>query len=52
MLDTFVTYIGSIISKKAAETLGALILDVKVGKGAVMKSSQEAEDLARNLVSI
>ncbi|ELT96810.1 hypothetical protein CAPTEDRAFT_177354 [Capitella teleta] len=43
---------GSIISKKAAETLGALILDVKVGKGAVMKSSQEAEDLARNLVNV
>lgn len=43
---------GSIISKKAAENPRALILDVKVGKGAVMKKMEDAKKLAVDLVSI
>jgi thymidine phosphorylase len=41
---------ASIISKKAAEGLDALVLDVKVGKGAMMKTMPEAESLAEKLV--
>lgn len=43
--------VSSIISKKAAETLDALILDVKFGKGAFMKSIGEARDLAERMVA-
>ena len=38
---------ASILSKKLAAGLGSLILDVKVGSGAFMKSMEEAEALAR-----
>ena len=41
---------GSIISKKAAESLTALVLDVKVGKGAFMKNVPQAIELAESLV--
>src|SRR5262245_23865010 len=41
---------GSIMSKKLAEGLDALVLDVKVGSGAFMKSLDEARTLARSLV--
>jgi thymidine phosphorylase len=43
--------VASILSKKLAAGLGGLVLDVKAGSGALMKSDAEAEALARALVS-
>ena len=42
---------ASILSKKLAEGLEALVLDVKCGSGAFMKTLADAEILARALVS-
>ncbi|KAM9705568.1 thymidine phosphorylase isoform 1-T2 [Menidia menidia] len=42
---------GSIISKKGAESLSALVLDVKFGRAALYKDLQSAEELAKLLVS-
>ncbi len=41
---------SSIMSKKLAESLDALVLDVKVGSGAFMKSVDDARTLAKSLV--
>jgi len=43
---------SSIISKKAAEGIGSLVLDVKVGRGGFMESAERARDLARTLVDL
>ena len=43
---------ASILSKKLAAGLGALVLDVKFGSGAFMASRGEAETLARALVGV
>ena len=43
---------ASILSKKLAEGLSALVLDVKFGSGALMKSVPQARCLARSLVSV
>jgi pyrimidine-nucleoside phosphorylase len=41
---------ASILSKKLAEGIGALVLDVKTGDGAFMKKQKDAEHLARLMV--
>jgi thymidine phosphorylase len=43
---------ASILSKKLAAGLGALILDVKVGSGAFMPTPEAARDLAHALVAV
>lgn len=42
---------ASILSKKAVESLSALVVDVKFGGAAVFPSQTEARELARALVS-
>lgn len=42
--------VSSILSKKLAEGAGTLVFDVKCGKGAFMKSREDAETLAAALV--
>lgn len=44
--------VASILSKKLAEGLDRLVLDVKVGSGAFMKTFADAERLARALVRV
>ena len=41
---------GSIVSKKASEGLAALILDIKVGSAAFMKTVEQAEELAHSMI--
>jgi pyrimidine-nucleoside phosphorylase len=41
---------GSIMSKKLAEGIDVLVLDVKVGSGAFMKREQDAVDLAEVMI--
>ncbi|MCB9258517.1 MAG: thymidine phosphorylase [Ignavibacteriales bacterium] len=42
---------GSIMSKKLAEGIDGLVLDVKTGSGAFMKSLKEAKELADSLIT-
>jgi pyrimidine-nucleoside phosphorylase len=44
--------IASIMSKKLAESLDRLVLDVKYGSGAFMKTRTEAEQLAAGLIAV
>lgn len=44
------TFAGSIISKKAAEQLNVLVLDVKFGVGAVIQDKDKSRELAKKMV--
>jgi pyrimidine-nucleoside phosphorylase len=50
-VESFPLITGSILSKKLAEGIEGLVLDVKVGSGAFMKTREDAENLARSLLS-
>jgi pyrimidine-nucleoside phosphorylase len=43
---------GSIMSKKLAEGIDALVLDIKTGRGAFMQSEDKAIELAQTLIAI
>ena len=49
-IDSIPLITASIISKKAAEGLGSLVLDVKCGKAAFMKTLDDATALAKSMV--
>lgn len=43
---------ASILSKKVAEGISGLVLDLKVGSGAFMKTQRDAERLAKSIVAV
>ena len=49
-IDSVPLITASIVSKKAAEGLGSLVLDVKCGSAAFMQSLSDAEELATSMV--
>lgn len=51
-VDSIPLIAGSIVSKKAIEDLDALVLDIKVGKAAFMKSLEDAEKLGDYMLQI
>jgi len=51
-IDSLPLICASIMSKKLAEGIDGLVLDIKVGTGAFMKSEEAAVTLAQNLINI
>lgn len=51
-VDSIPLITASIMSKKLAEGIDGLVLDVKVGNGAVLVERQQAEILARNMMKV
>ncbi|XP_028811425.1 thymidine phosphorylase [Denticeps clupeoides] len=51
-VDSMPLITGSILSKKGAEGLSALVLDVKFGRAALYKNIDSARDLAHSLVTV
>lgn len=51
-VDSLPLIAGSIISKKGAESLAALVLDVKFGRAALYKDLESAKELAKLLVEV
>ena len=51
-VDSIPLIVASILSKKLAEGLDALVLDIKTGNGAFMRERERARDLAINLIDV
>jgi pyrimidine-nucleoside phosphorylase len=51
-IDSIPLIAASIMSKKLSEGLDGLVLDVKTGSGAFMKSLDDSRELARTMISI
>ncbi len=51
-VDSTPLIVASILSKKLAEGLDGLVLDIKTGNGAFMRERNRARDLAANLIQV
>lgn len=51
-VDSIPLIVASILSKKLAEGLDGLVLDIKTGNGAFMRERNSARDLAANLIEV
>jgi thymidine phosphorylase len=51
-VDSIPLIVASILSKKLAEGLDGLVLDIKTGNGAFMRERNRARDLASNLIDV
>jgi thymidine phosphorylase len=51
-VDSIPLIVASILSKKLAEGLDSLVLDIKTGNGAFMCERERARDLASNLIEV